>query len=310
MNERFHTQAEISKLAHVLGRNPGEFRYLARVPAQDVRALRERVTARLFSAQAPWLSRAAAASRLLPPKALATIAQRAFGPLLSAQMAAALEPSRAAELGAHLPPGFLAEMALEIDPRRSGDVIGRISPAQAAAVTRALIARGELVTIGRLLEALSDEAIAAALAVMDDRVLLHVAYVLEHERLLARVLDLLDPARLAALVPIAVDDDLWPQALALFSHLGEQGRGVIGAATRSLDHAALETIVAAVIDHDLWEEVLVIAEQDRTLQAKLAERVRAIGEPRRKQLAERGREQGSLPRLGVLGEAIVRGQRA
>jgi len=170
--EALRSRAEVLKLARLLGRAPERLDYLQDVPISDLRLLREQVTDVLFGAQSTALARLAAASKVLPVGLMATIAEKAFGPLVSARIAGLLEPSRAVDVAARLPPAFLADVAIELDPRRASDVIARIPAGQIADVTRELVRRDEHVTMGRFVGHLSDEALSAAIDEMDDAVLL------------------------------------------------------------------------------------------------------------------------------------------
>ena len=149
MTRRLAVRAEIIKLARLLRVDPSELGYLDQVPEEAVRELREQVTDALFAANSAALSRLAAASKLLPIRVVATIGQRAFGPILAARITALLDPGRAVEMAETMPIAFLADIAVELDPRRASAVIARIPPAQIAAVTKELVARGEYVTMGR-----------------------------------------------------------------------------------------------------------------------------------------------------------------
>ena len=185
--ELLRGQAEVMKLARLLGREPDELAYLERLAPADLRALRDSVTETLYDAHGSSLARLAAASRLLPAGITATIGQRAFGALLSARLAGLLETDKAVEVATKLPPPFLADVAVELDPRRASDLIGAIAPALIGQVTAELVARREYVTMGRFVGHLSDEAIAAAVAAMDDEALLQVAFVLEDPSQLSRL---------------------------------------------------------------------------------------------------------------------------
>jgi hypothetical protein len=222
--ELLQTRVEILKLAQVLGRAPESLHYLESVPLEDVRALRERITEALFTAHGHALERLAMASKLLPVGLVATISERAFGPLLSARMAAILEPARAIDVAAKLPPGFLADVAIEMDPRRASEVIGSIPPRQIGEVTAELVRRGEHVTMGRFVGHLGDEAIVAALAVMDDQSLLRITFVLEEKDRLEHLVDLMPEGRLAELVATAAAADLWLEAIDFVGHLSPRRR--------------------------------------------------------------------------------------
>jgi hypothetical protein len=299
-------RAEVMKLARILGRDPDQLAYLERLSLTDLRQLRERVTEVLWSADGGTLKRLATASKLLPAGVSAAISERAFGPLLSARLAALLEPARAVDVAAKLPPPFLADVAIELDPRRASEVIARMPPVKISQVTRELVEREEYVTMGRFVGHLSDESVAAALAETDDGSLLRVAFVLEEKDRLEHLVTLLPDGRMAHLVQAAIDDELWLEALDLLEHLSPARRGAIVDSALELDPAAQEAIIAAVMEHDLWNEVLVIAEHDPALQQKLAERLPTLAAGQQAEVAERARETGAIDRLGPLGEALAK----
>jgi hypothetical protein len=216
--DALRSRAEILKLARLLGQAPDQLEYLETVPLTDLRELREQVTDVLFSAQGTALARLAAASKLLPIGLIATIAEKAFGPLVSARIAGLLEPSRAVDVAARLPPAFLADVAMELDPRRASDVIAKIPAGQIADVTRELVGRDEHVTMGRFVGHLSDEALIAAIDEMDDLVLLQVTFVLEEQERLERIVRLLPERRLESITEIAAGGELAFEARELLEH--------------------------------------------------------------------------------------------
>jgi len=126
--EQLQARAEVLRLARLLDRDPDELAYLEALGPADLRALRRRVTETLYDAHDGALRRLAAAGRLLPGALTATLAQRAFGPLLSARLAGLLDLDRAVDVAGRLPPPFLADVAGEMDPRRASALIASISP--------------------------------------------------------------------------------------------------------------------------------------------------------------------------------------
>ena len=298
-------RAEILRLARLLGRDPAQFAYLETIELADLRALREQTIELLWDADGASLGRLAAASRMLPAALTATIAQRAFGPLLAARIADRLEPARAVDIAAKLPTEFLADLATDLDPRRASAVLELIPSRQIAAVTRVLVARGEHVTMGGFVGHLGDDAIEAALAETDDATLLRVGFVMDDKARLPRLFALLGEDRLDALFAAASRHGLWIEALDLLIHLDADQRAVIVHGAIAIDAAALEGIIAAVIEYELWDEVLIVAEGDRALQGKLAERLSALDSAQRRTLARRAAQDGVLERLGTLGEALA-----
>ncbi len=196
MNEELAVRAEILKLARLLEREPRTLDYLRQVPAGDLRRLRELTTDVLFDRHARALARLASASRVLPTGLIATLAQRAFGPMLAGRVAGLLEPARAAEVADKLPEPFLADVALAIDPRRASDVIGLIPPERVGAVARELVRRKDYVTMGRFVGYLGDAALGAAIEPMDGEALVEIAVVLEDDDQLEHVIGLLSTAQL------------------------------------------------------------------------------------------------------------------
>jgi hypothetical protein len=135
-------------------------------------------------------------------------------------------------------------------------VIARIPPRQVAEVTAELLRRQEYVTMGRFVGRLGDDAIAAALEVMDDRSLLHVAFVLEEKDRLEDLVARLPDERLDGVLHAAATADLWPEALDLFGHLSEHRRAQLADRAAAQDDAVLDSLVSAAHEHGLWDELL------------------------------------------------------
>jgi len=266
--------AEVMKLARLLGREPEELAYLEQLPPDDLLALRDSVTETLYDAHGGSLGRLAAASRLLPAGLTATIGQRAFGPLLSARLAGLLDTDKAVDVAGRLPPPFLADVAVELDPRRASDLIASMAPALIGRVTAELVARREYVTMGRFVGHLSDAAIVAALAAMDDEAVLQTAFVIEDRSQLSRLFAKLPKDRPAGVVAAAAAEGLWLEALDLLNHLHTRQRKEMVLAARALGEPAREAILDTIIAHDLADEVGLIAEHDDSIAERLAQRQR------------------------------------
>jgi hypothetical protein len=256
LNETLAARAEILKLARLLSRDPTSLEYLEQVPADDIRSLREQVTELLFTAHGHALGRLATASRLLPVGVVATIGERAFGPVLSARITGMLEPARAVEMAARLPVAFLADVAIDLDPRRASEVIARIPPRQIGEITAELLRREEYVTMGRFVGHLPPEAVSAALEVMDDQALLRVAFVLESKSTLDELVGLLAPGRLDGIIDVAASANLWPETLDLLAHLSDEQRAALASNVAARDDGVLDSLLAAADQDGLWDELL------------------------------------------------------
>lgn len=218
------TRAEILKLARLLRREPDTLAYLEQVSASELRTLREQLTEVLFNANSKTLTRLATASKLLPVGVVATITEKAFGPVLAARIAGLLDPGRAVDVAAKLPPEFLADIAVELDPRRARNVIAAIPTHQSRAVTRELVRREEYVTMGRFVGYLPDASLRDSLEVIDDAALLRIAFVLEHKERIDNLLELLGPERVEGLIEVAASEELWVEVVDLLSRLPKRRR--------------------------------------------------------------------------------------
>ena len=238
MSDELRSRAEVIKLARLLRREPEQLSYLEQLAPEDLRALREQVTDMLFTAHDATLKRLAASSKLLPVGLVAMLAQRAFGPVLSARIAGLLDPGRAVDVAAKLPPEFLADIAVELDPRRASDVIAGMPAEQLLKVTRELVSRGEYVTMGRFVGHLSDDSLRSSLPVIDDATLLRTAFVLEDRDRIDALAELVGEDRIASLADVAERDALWPEALDLLTNLDRErvadGLGRLGPDDRAL----------------------------------------------------------------------------
>jgi len=128
--------------------------------------------------------------------------------------------------------------------------------------------------MGRFVGHLSDEAIAAAVATMDDEAVLQVAFVLEDKSHLSRLFAKLPKGRSAGIVAAAADKGLWIEALDLLHHLNKRQRKEMVLAALALEETAIEAILETIIAHDLTDEVRLIAEHDDSIEERLAEHLR------------------------------------
>lgn len=181
------TAAEIEKLARLLGVDPARLKYLEGAAPEQVRALREAATDRLFDADRKLFDRLAAGAALIPDGLAATLSQKAFGPLLTARITGAVDPGKAVSVAKRLPHEFLADVAVELDPRRAAAVL-RDLPAEHVTATSKLLARREQwVAMGRFVGHLRDDAIGDVTAALSDDELVRIAYVLEDPQQFERV---------------------------------------------------------------------------------------------------------------------------
>ena len=113
-------------------------------------------------------------------------------------------------------------LLIHLDPRRASEVIARLPPELIEDVAQRLSARGEHVVMGRFAGHLTDEALERTFAVMSDDDLLRTAFTLEEG--LARSAALMPDDRMESILRCAAREDLWLEAVALLDDLDEERR--------------------------------------------------------------------------------------
>ena len=254
MSTQLETRAEIVKLARLLGTPADQLGYLERAAPEDLRALREQATDRLFEGDQARLHKLALASRILPATIGATIARGALGALLSARVTGLLVPSKAVDIAAHLPASFLADIAVELDPRRAREVIERMPAWQVGEVAAELQRRNEHVAMGRFVGYLGDEALVASMEQIDDAGLLRIAFVMEGKDRLDHVVSLLPEGRLAGVMHAADRGGLWPEALDLLDHMSGERQGDL--AEIATAEGLLPNLTEVAHAEGLWDTIL------------------------------------------------------
>lgn len=279
MSERLEARSEVLKLARVLSVEEGEIEFLRGLPSDQLREFREQVTNRMFDSSSKLIARIGAAARLVPSGVIANVAQRAFGPLLCARAASAVDPAKAIDVVRRLPTGFVCDATIEVDPRRVADIIAKVPEEVVVPVAAELGDRREYVTMGRFLAFVPDHAIASAIGALSDEALLRTAFVLEHKERLEHAIGLLPEQRLPGILRRATELELWPEALDLLDHLSEERRGPIADIVAEQDAAVVGSLVEAVAQAGIWDSLLpVVGLMSDDARAKLAA-VPAFHEP-------------------------------
>jgi hypothetical protein len=267
------TRAELDRLARVVDVDAAELAGLATVPPEDLRRLREQVTSTLFDRGRERFARVAGAAKLLPPPVVATIARRAFGPLLAARITGHLDPKRAADIASHLPVEFLADTAVALDPRRAEHVLRRLPTKLVAPVARVLLERDEHAATARYIGVMPLEVIADIIDSVDDGDLLHLAFLAEAPDVLDAIVARLDDERIVEVIHAADDRRLWDEALTLIDQVSPTQRARLADLAVTQDDALLGRLIGAIADADAWETLLPMvgemAEANRRRLAKL-----------------------------------------
>lgn len=256
MTEVLQHRAERLKLARLLSVEVDHLPALEEVPAGDLAELRRLATDRLFDESARALGRVGAASRLVPAPVVATIALKAFGPLLCARAAGAIDPGKAVDVARRLPADFLADVTVELDPRRVATIIAGVPESLVIPVATELARRGEHVTMGRFLAFVADDALRAAMGALDDETMLRTAFVLEHKDRLDHAVGLLPPERVPSILRCAAEHGLWAEALDLLGQLSDDRLGPIADDLSAAGEDVVGGLVEAACAADLWPVLL------------------------------------------------------
>lgn len=196
------TASEVRKFAAEFELDPEQVATLATLDPVDVARFRRAVDDYLQSTHGLAFGRAAKASVLVPPKIGAMVAKKAFGPRLAARVAGAMPPDAGARLAGHMDVEFLASVSETLSPSVAADVVNRLPKDTIIAVVQELVTRPVgCMTIGRFVDAVSDEVILTVVdALEDDLDLLRIAVSIDPFGGLDRVLGIVPRDRIVGAV--------------------------------------------------------------------------------------------------------------
>jgi hypothetical protein len=260
-------EAEVLKIARLLGVQPEQLAFLKKLDAATIRQLRQQATASLFDADAHLFHRVAASTRLLPAKITALIAERALGPLLCARIAGLLPADRAVDIAKRLHTLFLADVCLEIDPRHVRELIAGMPSDRVVEVACELARREEHIVMARFVDCLPQPTLRAILgALHDDAALLRIGCFVEDPIQLSAVIDLLSEKRLRNMIVAAIegDTDLWPEALGLINNIEAPQRQRMAAIAAQLDEPLLLRMIRRTQQQELWAAMLPVFAEMRS----------------------------------------------
>lgn len=250
-------RAELMKLERALARDDGELAWLADAPLEDVRTLRRSVEGSLRSEGGEAYGRLLAASRLLPDKLVASIAQRVFPPVICAQMAGEVEPDRAASLVKHFTPPFLAELSAHIAPETVEHLVPALPHDVLVAVAGEIARRQDHLTGGRLTGLAPTRSLPDLVAaVEDEHDLLQIAFLLEAPERLDDIVDAIPDDRLDRVLAAAAAHERWAEAMWLTTHISDDRLDRLAHRTACASPEVVASLVSAATREQLWEQLL------------------------------------------------------
>ncbi|MFD9909184.1 hypothetical protein [Streptomyces sp. NPDC059063] len=254
--DKLRARAETLKIARLLDVEPDELAFLGALPADDVTDFRTACVAALYDRAPEMLDRIASATKLVPAGVAAAISQKALGPRLAAAVAGRLEPARAADIIEKLPVAFTADSCGHLDPRRISGIVDRLDESLVVRIAVTLAERGDHLTMGRFVGHLRDSALRRILPQVPDAAVLRTGFLIDTPERLGRIVELMGPDRLAAVIASAAEDGLWPEALAVAGMVTGEQRGRIASLAAARPADVLDTLVTTVAAQGLWESLL------------------------------------------------------
>ena len=227
--------AELRKLERLLDASAEDLRHLERLGPVTLRGLREQVEATLHGHAGDALRAILAASRLLPGRLVASIAERTFPPVLTAQLAGLLEAERAADLIGHFSTGYLASLSAHVAPDAIAPIVPRLPRQVLLDVAAEVDRRGDHLTSGRLVGLAPDDALGALVAaIRDEADLVETACLLEAEHRLGDIVATLPDQRVDRVLRTVDQHGWWDRALALAERLPADQRARVVARAHML----------------------------------------------------------------------------
>lgn len=249
-------QAELQKFARTLGCPEKELTGLAILELTRLRRLRQAASAALFEGDRAMLHRVAASTRLLPRGVAALIAEKALGATLCARVAGLLQPQDAVEIARRTPISFNTEVTLQLDPRSAGPMLKLMPVDLVVGVSKQLSARREFIAMADFVELLTDEAIRAVMAVLDDETLLRIGFYVESSQRLEELVDMMSAQRLSKTVALSTSEklNLGAEIMAMLGGVSERLRlRLIEAAVAHPDASVLARLLEIAREHGMLE---------------------------------------------------------
>lgn len=224
------TRPEAIKLARMLRLDAGEPpEYLLTVPARELVSYRNSLAELLYDDEMTLMRRMVDAAPLLPSQMLATVAEKALGPVICARLLGLLAPERAADIAKHLSVGFVAETAAELDPRCAVDVVTAMPDDQVVSIALTLAANREYVAMGRIVTHLPPGPLATTIERLSEEQLLRISFVLDDKSQIKRLAEVVGADRVRQILAGADALGLAEEAEDLCGHLTAAQRKLFGA---------------------------------------------------------------------------------
>ncbi len=197
---------ELLRLARMLHCHPEDLRPLETLDTAELLHLRRAIDARLSREGQAALRGLTAAGKMVPARLSAKIAEKALGPVITAEMARKLEPGRSGKIACHLSPAFMADVARYLPAEDSGALLLGLPVSILRVVTHELAHRGETIVLATLVARLPTPTIVELAAELNAETLADTAMLMDDPAPLAGALSEFAPAVLADAAGYLPDD--------------------------------------------------------------------------------------------------------
>lgn len=265
-------QAEVTKLARLLGVAEKKIEFLMLEDVSALRALRAACSASMFQGDAKMFTRLAAASKLMPSALAAIIAHKAIGPVLNARVAGLVDPDKAVDISKRLPVPFLADVSAQIDPRSAGPLLRKMPVQVNVDVGLELLRRKEYITLARFVEDVTDECIRAIVEKLPDDAVLRIGAYVESSQRLDELIGMLSDERLRGTLRAAAKEpeELWSWTLVIWESVSAKTRRRLGDLA-FLEESAMVNMARTLRKQGLWDSMLATGkDMSKAAQARLA----------------------------------------
>ncbi|MFF2550532.1 hypothetical protein ACFVUS_06000 [Nocardia sp. NPDC058058] len=200
------TRAQITMLAQLLDVEPAAVSGLERLGADQVEALRTRISDSLFDSLAAVFARVSKLAPLVPDAVAATVAVKAIPAEVAGRGGGAIgmdHQHRAAGLMSRMPPGYLADAAPYVDPRVIPFFAPKLPFALLIPAADELLRRRDYITAARFVEHATDDLIRAfERHVQDDEAIVLTGAMVSRTEVLNSILRTVSPERRARVVAL------------------------------------------------------------------------------------------------------------
>ena len=257
---RLAVEAEIIKLAHILGVSQTQLNFLKPLAPKSLRQFRFGIIEQLQDQQKNRFRSLAVWVNWLPSWLNVFIVKRFLSPLIVAQIASHLSTENLYQIAKHLTPKMLADIAVYLDPRLARELLMLLTTHQIKDIARILLEQRDFVTMGRFVGMLADDVFRDIAEMIEkESDLLEIVFYIESRERIDHLVHVLPKERIQKTLLIICDSSqrlIWPKLLALMTHIGYSLKQELGDLAVQQGEDVINAIIQATQEDELWEDML------------------------------------------------------